>query len=45
MPSVLIESGYASTPEDAEKLLDEEWQNNFAEAVCTGIINYIDNYL
>lgn len=37
MPSVLIESGYATNPTDKANLLNEEWQNRFARAVANGI--------
>lgn len=37
MPSVLIESGYATNPTDAANLQNEEWQNAFARAVANGI--------
>ncbi|MBQ3154913.1 MAG: N-acetylmuramoyl-L-alanine amidase [Clostridia bacterium] len=41
MPSVLIESGYATTPSDARELQDETWQNEFANAVADGIVRYL----
>lgn len=41
MPSVLIESGYATTPSDARDLQDEAWQNEFAHAVADGIVRYL----
>lgn len=37
MPSVLIESGYATNPTDAANLQDPAWQNAFARAVANGI--------
>ncbi len=37
MPSVLIESGYATNPTDAQNLQNEAWQNAFARAVADGI--------
>lgn len=37
MPSVLIESGYATNPSDAANLQDEAWQNTFARAIADGI--------
>ncbi len=37
MPSVLIESGYATNPTDAANLQNEEWQDAFARAVANGI--------
>lgn len=41
MPSVLVEAGYATTPSDAENLLNEAWQNEFARAVADGIELYL----
>ncbi len=41
IPSVLIESGYATTPSDAHDLQDETWQNEFANAVADGIERYL----
>lgn len=37
MPSVLIESGYATNPTDAANLQNREWQNAFARAIANGI--------
>ena len=37
MPSVLIESGYATNPADAANLQNPAWQNAFARAVANGI--------
>ena len=41
MPSVLIESGYATNPADAANLQNEAWQNAFARAVADGIELYL----
>lgn len=37
MPSVLIESGYATNPTDEANLQNEAWQNAFARAIADGI--------
>lgn len=37
MPSVLIESGYATNPTDEANLQNEAWQNAFARSVADGI--------
>ena len=37
VPSVLIEAGYATNPDDAALLTDEKWRESFAEALC-GVI-------
>lgn len=41
MPSVLVESGYATNPTDAANLQNEAWQNAFARAVADGIEAYL----
>lgn len=41
MPSVLLESGYATNPTDAQNLQNEDWQNAFARAVADGIETYL----
>lgn len=41
MPSVLIESGYVTTPSEAADLQNEAWQNEFAQAVADGILQYL----
>ncbi len=43
MPSVLIESGYATTPSEAADLQNELWQNEFAQAVADGILRYLSD--
>lgn len=37
MPSILIEIGFASNPEDAANMVDEIWQERFARSVALGI--------
>lgn len=41
MPSILLEAGYATTPSDAADLQNEVWQNEFAQAVADGILQYL----
>lgn len=41
MPSVLVESGYATNKTDADNLLNEAWQDEFARAVADGIELYL----
>lgn len=36
-PTIIVECGFLSNPEEAEKLADEEYQNQVAEAVVSGI--------
>ncbi|MBR5011153.1 MAG: N-acetylmuramoyl-L-alanine amidase, partial [Clostridia bacterium] len=39
-PSVLIECGFITNKSDAEKLIDSEWQNEFASAIANGVDTY-----
>jgi N-acetylmuramoyl-L-alanine amidase len=41
--SVLIECGFLTNPQEAEKLAQEEYQNQIAQAICEGIIKWLDN--
>lgn len=40
MPSVLIEMGFATNPDDAANILNEDWRDSFCAAVAAGIKNY-----
>ncbi|MBQ8208026.1 MAG: N-acetylmuramoyl-L-alanine amidase [Clostridia bacterium] len=40
MPSILFETGFASTPSDAELLLDEAWRDNLMTTIAEGIEDY-----
>lgn len=42
VPSVLVECGFLSNPEETEKLKDENYRSGMASAVCEGIISYIN---
>ncbi len=42
MPSILFECGFATTPADAERLLDEDWQETLIKALFDGISDYFD---
>ncbi len=37
IPSALLELGFATTPSDAEKILDTSWQSELCDAVANGI--------
>ena len=39
-PTVIVECGFLSNPEEAEKLSDKEYQEKVAAAVCNGILDY-----
>lgn len=41
-PSVLVEMGFVTNESDAEKLLDDEWQNEMAQALARGIQEYLE---
>lgn len=41
IPSVLIECGFISNPQEAKWLMDADYQKRLAEAVCTGVCEYI----
>lgn len=42
MPAVLIEIGFMSNAEELELMFTQDFQNDFANGVCDGIINVID---
>lgn len=41
LPSVLIEAGYISSPDDARALANPAWRRNFAQAVASAIEIYL----
>lgn len=40
--AALIELGFCTNEQDAEKLVDPEWQESVAEAIATGITRFFD---
>ena len=42
VPTIIVECGFLSNAEEAEKLTKEEYQNEVSEAICSGIIKYLD---
>jgi N-acetylmuramoyl-L-alanine amidase len=44
-PAVLVEVAFISNPEEERKLLTEEFQNNVAQAIYRGLVDYIKNNL
>ena len=40
-PAVLVELGYLSNPQDTARLRNPTWQNRLAQAIATGILNYV----
>ena len=43
VPVIIVECGFLSNYEEAEKLADEEYQQTMADVVREGIVNYIGN--
>lgn len=41
IPSVLVECGFISNPEEERMLLDEAYQKQLAEAVCRGVCAFV----
>lgn len=41
VPAVIVECGFLSNPEEAEKLATEEYQNEMADAIVKGIKSYL----
>ncbi len=42
MPSILVETGYMTGREDAAKLQTPEYQNQMAEAIARGVLQYLN---
>lgn len=45
VPAILVECGFLSNPEEAEKLCSESYQKEMAAAIYNGIIDYLQNDL
>lgn len=43
IPSVILEVGYMTNPQEAERLLDDAYQEKIARAIATGIGNFIQD--
>ena len=43
VPAVIVECGFLSNYEEAQKLITEEYQDQIAAAICNGIIKWLDN--
>jgi N-acetylmuramoyl-L-alanine amidase len=41
-PSVLVECGFISNPQEEEKLLTEDYQRKVAKAICDGVADFIN---
>ena len=42
VPTIIVECGFLTNPEEAEKLQSEEYQAEIAFAICEGIIKWLD---
>lgn len=42
VPTIIVECGFLTNPEEAEKLTQEEYQNQVAEAICEGVVKWIN---
>lgn len=42
-PAVLIESGYATNPDDANNLNSTTWRNEYCETICTEILSLLNS--
>ena len=43
VPSVLIECGFLSNPEDERNLQDPDYQQKLADGIAEGVMNYLTN--
>jgi len=41
MPSVLLEIGYLTNPQEEQKMLNDEFQYSVAESICDGVKEYL----
>lgn len=41
VPTIIVECGFLSNPEEAEKLVTEEYQEQMAEAICRGFLTWV----
>lgn len=42
VPTIIVECGFLSNPTEAEKLTSEDYQQQMADAICKGIIKWLD---
>ena len=42
VPTIIVECGFLSNWEEAELLITEEYQDKIAEAICQGILDYLE---
>lgn len=42
VPTIIVECGFLSNAQEAEKLVSDEYQNALAEAICGGILRWLE---
>ncbi len=42
VPTIIVECGFLSNAKEAEKLTQEDYQESVAQAICSGIIKWLD---
>ena len=43
VPTIIVECGFLSHPEEAELLADEEYQKKIADAIADGVEKYLES--
>ena len=43
VPTIIVECGFLSNPGEAEKLVSEEYQEQMAQAICSGIMTWLSH--
>lgn len=43
VPTIIVECGFLSNAQEAEKLTKEEYQQELAAAICSGIVKWLDS--
>ena len=43
-PSILVETGFLSNPEEGKKLADPKYQDKLAQGIYNGVVNYFAQY-
>ncbi len=43
VPTIIVECGFLTNPDEAAKLITEEYQDQVAFAICEGVIKWLDN--
>ncbi len=42
VPTIIVECGFLSNPTEAEKLTTDEYQQQLADTICSGVIKWLD---